>query len=312
VFVDLRRVGGPRRGVVIDNVVQEVDLRSGLVLFEWHALDRIALNDAVIPPRGRQTWSAFHVNSVDVDTDGNLLISARNTCAIYKLDRTTGDIMWTLGGEESDFRLDRRTRFCFQHDARRAGRGVISMFDNSAGPPELRRQSRGITLRVDERRKTVRLLHQYQHPARILARNQGSTRVQPNGNVFVGWGQAPVFSEHSASGRLLFGGRLTAGKGNYRAIRAAWTGRPAAAPDVAARRRGNRIAVWASWNGATEVARWEALGGASPDTLQPLASARRNGFETTLSVPAGQAFVAVRALDASGAVLGTSRAVQPR
>jgi Arylsulfotransferase (ASST) len=313
VFADLRRVGGPRRGVVIDNVVQEIDLETGSVVFEWHSLGRVALNDAMIPPRGRQTWSYMHLNSVEVDTDGNLLISARNTCAIYKLDRTTGDIIWTLGGEESDFRLNRRTRFCFQHDARRAGRGVISLFDNSAGPPNLRRQSRAIKLRVDERRKTVRLIEQYRHPARILAPNQGSARVLPNGNVFVGWGQAPVFTEFSAAGRPLFNGRLTRGKGNYRAIRAPWTGRPATPPDIAAQvRSGGRIAVWASWNGATEVARWEVLGGASADALQPVGGGRRDGFETLMSAPADQAFVAVRALDAGGNVLGTSRTIEPR
>jgi hypothetical protein len=312
VNADLRAVGGARRGVVIDNVVQEIDLKTGLVLFEWHTIGRIALNDAVIPPRGRQTWSAFHVNSVDVDDDGNLLISARNSCAIYKVDRTTGEIIWTLGGEESDFRLNRRSRFCFQHDARRAGNGVISLFDNSAGPPILRKQSRAIKLAVDERRKTVRLIEQYQHPAKILAPNQGSARVQPNGNVFVGWGQAPVFSEYTAGGRLIFNGRLTRGKGNYRAIRAPWIGRPATAPDVAAQVREDRIAVWASWNGATEVARWEVLAGATADALQPVGSARRAGFETALSAPAGQAFVAVRALDTGGNVLGTSRAIEPR
>jgi Arylsulfotransferase (ASST) len=313
VFADLRSVGGPRRGVVIDSVVQEVDLKSGSVLFEWHSHGRISYRNAMIPPRGRQTWSAFHVNSIDVDTDGNLLISARNSCAVYKLDRTTGDIMWTLGGRDSDFRMNRRTRFCFQHDARRAGRGVISLFDNSAGPPNLRKQSRGIKLAVDERRKRVRLVEQYRHPAGILAPNQGSTRVLPNGNVFVGWGQAPVFTEFSAAGRPLFGGRLTQGKGNYRALREPWIGRPATPPDVAAQtRRGGRVAVWASWNGATEVARWEVLGGASPDALQPVGGGRRDGFETLMSAPAGTDYVAVRAIDSGGTVLGTSRAIRPR
>jgi hypothetical protein len=312
VYTDLRSVGGVRNGVAMDNIVQEIDLKTGLVLYEWHSLGRIALNDSRIPPRGRTSWDYFHINSIDVDSDGNLLISARSTCAIYKLDRTTGALIWTLGGEESDFRMNRRTRFCFQHDARRAGPGVISLFDNSAGPPAVRKQSRAIKLRVDERRKTVRLVKQYQHPGRISAPNQGSTRVLPNGNVFVGWGAAPVFTEYTAGGQILFNGRLTKGKGNYRAIRAQWTGRPATPPDIATQRRGDRVAVFASWNGATEVARWEVLAGPSAEALQPAGSARRTGFETTLSVPAGQAFVAVRGLDSAGNVLGTSRAVQPR
>jgi hypothetical protein len=137
-------------------------------------------------------------------------------------------------------------------------------------------------------------------------------RVQPNGNVLVGWGAFPVFTEYTAAGRPLFNGRLTRGKGNYRAVRAQWTGRPATAPDVETQRRGDRLAVFASWNGATEVARWEVLAGPSADALQPAGSARRDGFETTLSAPGGSAVVAVRALDSGGNVLGTSEAVRPR
>jgi Arylsulfotransferase (ASST) len=312
VIRDTRRVGGARRGLVMNGVLQEIDLETGAVLFEWHTLDDVPIGHSRTRPTGRQSWSYVHLNSVDVDTDGNLLVSARSTCAIYKLDRTTGEVIWTLGGKDSDFRLDRRSRFCFQHDVRRAGPGLISLFDNSAGPPVLRPQSRAITLRVDEQRKRVRLVRQFQHPAKILAPNQGSARRQANGNMLVGWGAAPVFSEYSADGRLLFNGRLTRGKGNYRAVREQWTGRPDTRPDIAARRRGDRVRVWASWNGATEVARWQALTGAGEDALEPAGSARRDGFETTLSVPAGERLVAVRALDAGGNVLGTSRAVTPR
>jgi hypothetical protein len=311
VFRDTSAFGGSRRGVVLDGVIQEVDLKTGLVLFEWHSVDHVPLNDSRTRARGRQSWSYFHANSVDVDRDGNLLVSARSTCAVYKLSRTTGQIIWTLGGEESDFKLNRRSRFCFQHDARRAGKGVISLFDNSAGPPAVRRQSRAIRLAVDERRRRVRLIRAYRHPSKISAPNQGSTRVLRNGNVFVGWGAAPVFSEYSRGGRLLFDGRLTRGKGNYRAVRAEWTGRPATPPDVAARKRGDRVLVYASWNGATEVARWQVLGGADPAALAPLTSRARRGFETTISAPGGSRYVAVRALDARGAVLGTSRAIEP-
>jgi hypothetical protein len=312
VRADLRAVGGPRNGVLIDNVLQELDLETGRVLFEWHSLGTVPLRESVIRPRGRQTHDYFHINSVDVDTDGNLLISARNTCALYKLNRTTGAIMWTLGGKNSDFRMGRRSRFCYQHDARRVSRNVISVFDNAIASPAERKPARAITLRVDEQRKTVRLIRAYRHPGRLLAPNQGSARVQPNGNMLVGWGAAPVFTEFSERGRLLFNGRLTTGKGTYRAVRAQWTGRPVQPPKAAARRRGDRIAVWASWNGATEVARWEVLTGSSPEGLQATGGRGRDGFETAMSVPAGAAYVAVRALDRSGNVLGQSEAVRPR
>jgi hypothetical protein len=100
---------------------------------------------------------------------------------------------------------------------------------------------------------------------------------------------------------------IASGKGSYRAVRAEWTGRPASAPSVAAQVRGSRIAVWASWNGATEVAGWEVLTGASPESLAPAGRAGRTGFETAMSVPAGARYVAVRALDAGGGELGRSR-----
>jgi hypothetical protein len=311
VYRDLRWIGGPRNGVVLDNVIQEIDLKTGLVLFEWHSLGQVSLEESRERPQGIRSWDYFHVNSVEVDADGNLLISARNTCGVYKISRRTGSILWRLGGDRSDFKMGRGTRFCFQHDARRVGGNVISLYDNSAGPPALRKESRAITLRLDERRKRVRLLREYKHPGHLLTFTQGSMRVQPNGNVFVGWGAAPVFSEFSPDGRFLFNGRLTRGKGNYRAVRHQWSGRPATRPAIGTEAAsGDRVRVYASWNGATEVAQWEMLAGPSEQQLRAVGSAPRRGFETAITGPRA-AFVAVRARDASGAVLGTSPAVRP-
>ena len=130
--------------------------------------------------------------------------------------------------------------------------------------------------------------------------------MQPNGNVFVGWGAAPVFSEFSPSGRLLLDGRLTKGKGNYRAIRARWTGRPATRPAIAVRKgKKGRVLVYASWNGATEVARWQVLAG-----TRGIASKARDGFETEIAARTGASRISVRAYDAGGRVLGTSRTVR--
>ena len=308
---DLRSVGGPRDGVMIDNVLQELDLETGRVLFEWHSLGTVPLKHSKFRPVGRQTFDPFHINSVDIDSDGDLIISARNTCALYKIDRTTGRLIWTLGGKDSDFRLTKPARFCYQHDARRVSDGVISLFDNVSDKPAERKAARAIKLRVDEGRRTAKLLRQYKHPAKLLAPNQGSARVQDNGNMLVGWGAAPVFTEFSRSGRVLFNGRLTTGKGSYRAARAEWTGRPATPPKAAAQRRGSRTAVWASWNGATEVARWQVLFGDAPGALEPGGSVPRDGFETALSSPRA-AYVAVRALGADGAELGTSKPIRVR
>jgi hypothetical protein len=309
---DLRFVGGIRRGIVVDNVIQEVDLETGLVLFEWHSVGQVPLADSRERPQGPKSWDYFHANAIEPDRDGDLIVSARNTCALYKLDRETGEIVWQLGGGRgNDFRMGKGTRFCFQHDARRAPDGSITMFDNQAGPPPLARQSRAIALRVDETAKRVRLRREYKHPGRLLAFNQGATAMLGNGNVFVGWGAMPVFSEFTRSGRMIFNGRLTKGKGNYRAVRAPWTGRPATLPAIAVRRaRNGRVVVYASWNGATEVARWQVLAGPSADALRGVASKARDGFETEITARTGARFVAVRARARDGSVLGTSRAVR--
>jgi Arylsulfotransferase (ASST) len=300
-----------RNGPVLDNVIQEIDVASGRLLFEWHSVGNVALRESYDRRRPGEMFDYFHLNAVEVGPDGDLLISARNTCALYEIDRDTGAVNWRLGGKRSDFRLGEGVRFCRQHDARWAGEGVITLFDNRIAAPGERGQSRAIKLEVDERRRTVRLLRGYKHPRRLAAPNKGGARMLANGNLLVGWGAVPAVTEFTRRGRIVFDARFAgAHDGSYRAIRADWTGLPATPPDVAAERRGGRVAVWASWNGATEVARWQVLGGEAPDALVPLASSPRRGFETGLSVPPSR-YVAVRALDASGAVLGTSRTIRP-
>jgi hypothetical protein len=309
---DLRSVGGRRNGEVLDNVIQEIDPVSGRLLFEWHSLDAIGVRESRDRPARGESFDYFHLNSMEVGPDGDILISARNTCAVYEIDRTTGALNWRLGGKRSDFRLDRGSRFCRQHDARWAADGVITIFDNRVASPSDRGQSRAIKLAVDERRRRVRLLRGYKHPNRPAVPNKGGARMQPNGNLLVAWGAVPVITEFTRRGRIVFNARFAgATDGSYRALRSDWVGRPTTDPAVAAESRGDRVAVWASWNGATEIARWEVLVGPSPDALTRIGGAAPSGFETAFVVPGQHAYVAVRALDSGGNVLGTSAAVQP-
>jgi hypothetical protein len=300
-----------RNGPVLDNVIQEIDVATGRLLFEWHSVGNVALSESRDRRERGEMFDYFHINSIEEAPDGDLLVSARNTCALYEIDRATGAINWRLGGERSDFRLGEGVRFCRQHDARWAEDGVITLFDNRIATPTEPGQSRAIKLAVDERRRRVSLLRGYKHPAELGAANKGGARMQANGNLLVAWGAVPAVTEFTRRGHIVFDARFAGAQdGSYRASRAEWTGLPARRPDVAAERRGGRVAVWASWNGATEVARWELLGGDARDALVPLGSARRSGFETALGARAAR-YVAVRALDASGTVLGTSRTITP-
>jgi hypothetical protein len=306
---DLRSVGGPRNGVAVDNIVQEVDIATGLVLFEWHSLGTVGLAESKTRPAKERgvPWDYFHVNSIALDGAGNIVISARNTWAVYKLGRRTGALLWRLGGTRSDFRLGPGVRFAWQHDAVPQPDGSLSLYDNGA-TPKVRARSRAISVVLSGRTATLRSA--ITHPRGLLSATQGDAQRLPNGNTFVGFGSRRYFSEFGPRGELLFDGHLAKGNDSYRAYRFPWTGTPGGPPRIAAVTRGGRTTAGASWNGATGVARWELLGGPRKDAMTVLASAPSSGFETAVTVPA-VGFVAMRALDAAGNRLASTAAVAP-
>jgi Arylsulfotransferase (ASST) len=304
---DLSSVGGPRKGTIQDAIFQEIDLSSGKVLLEWHSLDRIPLQESYAPVEA-VNWDFFHINSVDVDGDGNLLVSSRSTHTIYKLDRK-GTILWRLGGKHSDFEMSPGANFAWQHDARRQPDGTLTIFDNGA-TPAVEKLSRGLILDVDEQAMTATLLRQYTHP-KILSGSQGNMQLLDDGNVFIGWGEVPRVSEFGRSGRLVFDALLGKQYQSYRAFRLPWSGLPAEAPAIAVSRDGREgMTAYASWNGATGVRAWQLLAGAHAGALGAVATTSARGFESALhhSASAGPVF-AVQALDASGSALGQSRTV---
>jgi len=302
---DLTAVGGTRAGTIQDAIFQEIDLASGNVLLEWHSLDHVGLQESYAPVGA--DWDFCHVNSLDLDRDGNLLVSSRSTHTIYKIDRS-GTILWRLGGKHSDFAMSAGSNFAWQHHARRQPDGTLTVFDNGA-TPAVERRSRGLILDVDERAMTATLLRQYTHP-RILAGSQGSVQLLPNGNVFVGWGEAPRVSEFNRSGRLLFDAVLGEKYESYRAFRLPWSGRPAELPAIAAVPAGRAVRAYASWNGATDVRAWQLLAGPRESELRPVANTPARSFESTLTGAAAEGpCFAARALDAGGAPLAQSRTV---
>ncbi len=303
---DLSSVGGPRKGTIQDAIFQEIDLASGQVLLEWHSLDRIPLQESYAPVEANY-WDFFHINSVDLDDDGNLLVSARSTQTVYKLDRRSGAIMWRLGGKHSDFEMASGSNFAWQHHVRRQPDGTMTLFDNGA-TPAVEKLSRGLILDIDEHAMTVTLRRQYTHP-KILSGSQGSMQPLANGNVFIGWGEIPRVSEFERSGRLVFDAVLGKQYQSYRAFRLPWSATPAEAPAIATVRDGRELTVYASWNGATGVDSWQLLEGAQQGSLTPVSSTRSQGFESALRGASGGPYFAVRALDATGAALGQSQTV---
>src|ERR1700722_1703745 len=300
---DLRRVGGPGEGRAVGGVVQELDIPTGNVLFEWHSVDHVSLEESY--DRVGDPFDYFHINSIAPADDGNLLVSARNTWTVYKIDRGSGDVIWRLGGKKSDFRMGPGTFFAWQHDARPHGERMVSLFDDGAAP-RMQRQSRGLVLALDTKRLQATMERSYAHSPGLLAHALGSTQLLPNGNVLVGFGTEPYFTEYSADGKVLLDARLPSGGENYRALRFPWTGRPADRPRLAL----HSSDLYVSWNGATEVASWQLHTGRSPDNLAVTMRFPRSGFETTLPVPAGARFAAATALDATGKPLAASATIR--
>lgn len=295
---DLRAVGGSIDGVIQDALFQEVDIATGRLLLEWHSLDHIPITDSYWPLDGH--WDYVHLNSIDVDSDENLLVSSRNTHTIYKINRTSGAVMWRLGGKHSDFAVAADASFAWQHDARRQTDGTITIFDNGD------RVSRALSLVVDETHRRVTLGRAYNHPANLFAPSQGNVQVQPNGNVLVGWGAQPYISEFDATGQLLFDARLGNGYMSYRAFRMPWAGTGAGVPAVATRRTSRQVTVWVSWNGDTRVTHWTALAGTGATAVAPVATALRSGFETALNLSPALTHLQLRGTDATGAVVTTT------
>jgi hypothetical protein len=172
-------------------------------------------------------------------------------------------------------------------------------------------QSRGIVLKLDEDAMTATLLREYTHPDTVFSDTQGNVQILPNGNVFVGWGSEPFFSEFGRDGKLLFDASFTPELESYRAFRFPWKGHPKEAPAVVAEvGPEGEVTLYVSWNGATEASTWEVLAGARPDQLESVGSAPRKGFETAITLQTDEPYVAVRAKDESGRVLGASKTLE--
>jgi hypothetical protein len=312
VHMSLSSVHGARAGVLNDSVVQEIDVKTGLVMWEWHALGHIPAGESNNPPPpSSYPWDYAHINSIDQGADGDVLLSARNTWALYDVDIRSGSLRWRLGGARSTFKPAAGAHFYWQHDAEFQPGGLISLFDNGSDPPK-EKQSRGLVLAPDLATHSVSVARQLVNPTKtLLAESQGNAQALPGGGWLLGYGRLPNFTEFDSSGRVVLDGALGRDVQNFKTTLSPWSGRPQTTPALAVLPGGAGAATVAvSWNGATDVTAWRVLGGDSPGSLHPLASAAKAGFETTIALPAAPAYLAVQALDGAGAVIAASAAVK--
>jgi len=321
--VNLSRWGGVYNGTIVDSALQEYNLTTGKLLFSWDAYKHIGLSDShSLPPGNGFPWDAYHINSIDLIGKNAALVSLRDTWGVYKISTATGKIEWTLGSRHSDFTIGPKAVFKYQHDVSLLPDGDILMFDDHCcflesggtylaptGP------SRAEVLRLDLSARKATLVSQYSHHDEhgrngTDASYMGSAEILPGGNVFVGYGNLPFFSEYTKSGQMVMDAMFPGPDLTYRAIKigpAAWVGRPPTPPSALVRRSGSATTVYASWNGATQVASWRVLAGSGPGQLSPVTTAARSGFETAIRLSQGYGAYQVQAIDVTGRAIGTSK-----
>jgi hypothetical protein len=333
---DLSSIGGVVDGWLLDCIFQEVDIASGNMTFQWSAYAHFGLDNTLQRFRrcSDDTWRAydgcgrhedsafdyFHMNSIELDHDGNYLISARHLNSLCYIDGRTGDVLWVLGGMQNQFEDlsdGAATNFSWQHHVRWHGDQRLSMFDNAAHAyDDPVAESRGLVLQLDTELRTVKTIREYYHPDHPQSISQGSTQLLDNGNVFVGWGHSAFFTEFSAGGEVLCDVRFGASAfysfgavASYRAYRSNWVGKPKTPIDTAI--VSGRLFV--SWNGATEVRKWQLEASLDTDDQEAgewkvVRQVRKAGFETEVDLACVQDYdrLRVTGLDKAGEALGVS------
>lgn len=322
--VDMSQIvpGGDPQANVIGLVIQELDGNRNVV-FEWRSWDHFQITDAVSSvDLTAHDIDYVHGNAIELDWDGNYLISSRHLCEITKIDRRTGAVLWRLGGENNQFTftnvdISASLPFSHQHDIRRLDNGNITIFDNRNNLTPL--YSSATEYWLNEDTKTITKVWEYHSEASDdFSAAMGNAQRLDNGNTVIGWGlnanwltlNTPDITEVKPDGSKAF--EMTFGPGylSYRAFRFDWHGYPTWPPAVVFRSQPGQITVGVSWNGATEVSRYELYAAASLDGPLALVSSKpKAGFETQWTINdeiANYCYFQARAYAESGALLGTS------
>jgi len=211
---------------VIDCIIQEVDA-EGNILWEWRATDHIPPTVCTHCNWESSLLDAYHHNAFETLENGDLLVCFRNSDMVFRIDKSTGDVVWQLGGPGSDFTFtDEDGYFAQQHDAHLLPGNRVLLFDNATGSEPLR--SRGVEYQLDFDAGTATILQTWPHPDGSFAGSQGSIQRLDGGGTLIGWGTAGsevygggMVSEYNAAGDLIGSIYFPANHWNYRARKVA-------------------------------------------------------------------------------------------
>jgi hypothetical protein len=195
--VDMSKIfdGGDGSAEVEGLVIQKLD-KGGDVVFQWRSWDHFNILDAIDVDFTLHQFSYVHGNAMELDFDGNLLLSSRMLNEITKIDLTTGNMIWRLGGRNNEFSfVNDPEMFCRQHDIRRIGNGNITLFDN--GDCHTTLVSKAKEYKLDLVNKTAELIWEYTHPKMVYVPLMGNVQRLENGNTFINWGMIKVDGDPS-------------------------------------------------------------------------------------------------------------------
>lgn len=325
--MDLTPYGGPQNGYIQDFAIQEIDLKTNKLIFFWDALEHIPLTDSYEPASSASEtsniWDVYHLNSIGLtDKESDILVSGRNTWTIYRINKPTGNIIWRLGGKQSDFTIGVGASFSWQHDARFLPNNIISLFDDncceSSTIPPGTPPAHGLILKLDMDNMIANFKRSYFHDPNLQIASQGNVQSLENGNKFIGWGQSQYFSEYKKAGNTesdpalntLYDAQMPGDNFTYRAYRHDWVGSPDYPPKIAVESINGKSVVYASWNGSTKTEAWQVFAGDCPEHLSKIKTADKSGFETAIKVNNHGPFFKVKALNAKGRVIGVSNVVK--
>jgi hypothetical protein len=303
-----------------DCVIQEINLATAKVVFEWHSLTHVSPARSHVPvPTDNSAWDYFHINSVKIDTDHNLIVSARHTWAFYKVNRHHGNIMWQVRsgnhttGAGSTFTIGKGAAFAWQHDPEPLGNNEYRVFDNNwnQDPNTPKGPAHVVIMKLDLAHHTATNLGHidYSGPT-MYAGSQGDNQQLPAGHVLIGWGAGGDITEVNANRQQILDAAFEGtGFNTYRAYKSPWVGTPSTKPSISMHTAGGKKQADVVWNGASTVARWRILIGPSPSNLSSIGTTGWRGLDTAFRLSSWRAYIKAVALDSRGRVLGRTAAI---
>ena len=215
--------GGDTAAILVAHTIHHMDANDN-ELWRWESFnhyDILDVDDNVGLTQRTIDWT--HCNSIEIDNDGNIILSTRNFNEITKINRQSGEIIWRLGGKKNQFQfLNDNRGFGRQHDVRRHSNGNLILFDN--GHYLIPEYSSYVEYEIDENNLTATLTRRYSRNESIFTPSRGGVQELENENILISWGENinPYITEINAEDSIEFEFVLPSMQHKYRAYRFPW------------------------------------------------------------------------------------------